>query len=277
MKDRSTLYITSLLFLFLIGYVAYRFKISPPAQRTKETKSTAPSRGEKKEGTEIKPAAKASVIPKKSPISVKKSMPRELTGAPKVSPPTTAPVRGGAPSTPSTRPASTGEDLQFYRQFMELRYRVLSPKGGLIYKEKLLTPSDVQRLLKLPFPLSDWFLQGIPRSNNYDALQYLPEGRELGATEYVVAFQIWKNSPPAIKRTWAEQLQTYPSVKKIRAIKGAKESFTAKRKPFVYLNFLSADGKAIGSLSCSMKYCSDFKKLIPLGEFILKRMAKSER
>lgn len=206
--------------------------------------------------------------------------PRTSTISPQTSRPQTSP----APTTsvslhsstarltlPTSLPIPRGSLQQ---PLLDLRRIRLSPEHGLIAKHQLLPVAVVQQIMGIRIPLRRVFLQGIPRSREYDALQYVwpPQHRR---TSYALGLQVWMEPHTQLRHRWNQQMQTYPQVKPLSSFKSGAQQwhmFRAYRNNIHYLNGYTSQG--IFSLSCHQNYCNNGQFLLPLAHHIEQKLSK---
>jgi len=157
------------------------------------------------------------------------------------------------------------------KRFMELRRRTLKPEGGLVYKHKLLQPHEVRRTLKIEGQVEALFLQGTPRTPNYDAIQYT---RPLGAKHngLYFALQVWKNTPKKLSALWKLHQATYPAVKPFAKAPVGTSAFQAFRSPYRYYHFIASKTPVMLSLTCHESLCKDNSLLVELAKIIDQRL-----
>ncbi len=158
----------------------------------------------------------------------------------------------------TTRPTTQASSISLKQRFERLRRRILDPTSGLIYKRKLLPAAMVQKVLGFPKPLQAVFLQGIPRSRRYDAVQFVLRHQPT-ANQYILGLQVWLGKPQAIQARWASQQRSYPNVRPHAKAVAGLHSFVAHRSDVSYLNVQTRT--SVFSLSCHQKYCPKGKHL----------------
>jgi hypothetical protein len=173
---------------------------------------------------------------------------------------------------PHQRPQSSQTAERIHREFLAMRRRVLDPGGGLIDQYQLFSAQLAQQILQLPELPTALFLQGIPRNQHYDAIQYTLSS---ASSEYVLAIQIWLDQPANIKQRWEQQTRSYPAVKLLHPSTIGHSAFRAYRAPLYYLNFSVVGGKALVSISCNQRFCPTGKHLEQIAHQILSRLNKT--
>lgn len=150
------------------------------------------------------------------------------------------------------------------------------PHQGWIGTWTLLSAAQVQHSLRITSPLRVTFLQGIPRSREYDAVQFLFSGTDHAEARfgsYVLGLQIWVESSSESLHRWNRQMKTYPRVKPESMQVMSIPLFWSFRSKIHYLNG-RCDGKSrslIFSLTCHQSFCPQGQFLLGLAKQIQKR------
>lgn len=185
----------------------------------------------------------------------------------KTSPRTAAALRA-VPSRP-VQPRQKVTSLRFQQQFRALRKRILAPEAGLIHKKKWLSPRRVQQVLGLQQPLEPIFLQGIPRSEQYDAVQYVLKGKPT-SSPYILGLQVWIGSPKALTQRFSKHRQTYPGAKEHPTPSAGQRSFASAQNSIHYLHLRTRT--AVLLISCHKAFCPRGKNLITLAQHIARNV-----